>query len=893
MNTDNGSLSRPLIRNVSSTILILLAIIVAAYAFTHYRTERRFQNPIAYIVVGDTLYVAEKEKNTILALQYASSENQLSIKDRFQIEQDDADYYYMVRRFYPGPNGVVVRSWIYEQKTKDFVGYRFREYRSFAEPPKEIFTIYLKDPKSYPDINYAFDKEGNHYFVNNCAGQNNIWKIPAGKIFTMSKGNVSSGIQQLGEKNGALSSWASITIGSDGQIYVTSIAAEKIVEYSPYGLNVRVIGSVGFEKGQLLAPYDVFFTRMAQGEPSYLTVTSAGNRTWVQFDAMGKVVKTVSPLEGGYPFSDIYVGRVYEFEGTHQVCSFDLVNRSLLVHTRNFSAITTYRTSQPEKTFLLFGIGVVLLLPVIFFSKLTSILKNLRFPFFFKLLLLSVPLIVICTLVVGSQVKDLMKADLDAESIRRSANLARAIINSIALADLEKVQNPEDRGSAAYERIYETVSRIVDLKEVEYTPKWIIHKIRNNRYYFGINIWRGSIYEPFIVPRDRRMFFNVLSEMSPQFGRFRDEMGEWFSYLYPIQNASSRVIYVLELYRPTEEMDRSEKEAENRIRKIGGSTVLIAILLVFLFSYRSTRPLRKLIEGTHVVSKGEFDHVINVHSRDEMGTLAQAFNNMVADLKKYTHDLAKATAARERIESELKIAHDIQMGILPKIFPPFPDRKEFEIYATLEPAKEVGGDLYDFFFMDDDHLCFTIGDVSGKGVPAAIFMAVCKTLIKMKASAKLTADKVIGRVNQDLSVENPSLQFVTLFLGVLNVRTGVLDYSNGGHNPPYLIRNNGDIEPLETTHGMALGVMEDFIYQSKKIVLQKGETLFLYTDGVTEAIDQKEELFSDERLKRELALLKDKDIEGISAGIIERIKTFSHGMPQADDITMLVLRYKG
>jgi sigma-B regulation protein RsbU (phosphoserine phosphatase) len=192
--------------------------------------------------------------------------------------------------------------------------------------------------------------------------------------------------------------------------------------------------------------------------------------------------------------------------------------------------------------------------------------------------------------------------------------------------------------------------------------------------------------------------------------------------------------------------------------------------------------------------------------RDEVGRLAESFVFMRAELRKNVKELMETTATKERIESELQIAHDIQMGILPKEFPPFPDRHEFEIYATLEPAKEVGGDLYDFFFVDDDHLCFAVGDVSGKGVPAALFMAVSKTLVKMEASKGLPAAEVLSRVNRQLAQDNPSLMFVTLFLGILNVRTGEVEYSSGGHDPPYVLSASGEIQPLELTDGVMLGV---------------------------------------------------------------------------------------
>ncbi|MEA3280460.1 MAG: SpoIIE family protein phosphatase, partial [Thermodesulfobacteriota bacterium] len=282
-----------------------------------------------------------------------------------------------------------------------------------------------------------------------------------------------------------------------------------------------------------------------------------------------------------------------------------------------------------------------------------------------------------------------------------------------------------------------------------------------------------------------------------------------------------------------------------------------------------------------------------IKSGDEVGRLTHSFDYMKSSLKKYIEDLTKTTAAKERIESELKIAHDIQMGILPKIFPPFPDRRECDIYADIKPAKEVGGDLYDFFFLDDDHLCITIGDVSGKGVPASLFMAITITLIKAKAAKGLTPGKVLHRVNDDLSLDNPSLMFVTLFIGILNVRTGELEYCNGGHNPPYLIRADGTIKALEGTSGMALGVMEDFSYKSKKIVLQKGESVFLYTDGVTEAMNKKDELFSEKRLEEKLSVIKEKSVKEIVSGIMQEITAFSQGVEQSDDITMIALRFYG
>jgi sigma-B regulation protein RsbU (phosphoserine phosphatase) len=325
---------------------------------------------------------------------------------------------------------------------------------------------------------------------------------------------------------------------------------------------------------------------------------------------------------------------------------------------------------------------------------------------------------------------------------------------------------------------------------------------------------------------------------------------------------------------------------------LAGFLVILAVII--WISGSITRPLRVLSKATELIGSGNLDiEIPPIKSRDEVGKLADSFNYMKSSLKKYITELTETTAAKERIESELKIAHDIQMGMLHKLFPPFPERKEFDIYATLYPAREVGGDLYDFFFIDDDHICFTVGDVSGKGVPAAFFMAVSKTLIKTRATREVTPDVVLTRLNQDLSTDNPSMMFVTLFFAILNVRTGEVIYSNGGHNPPYLVTRKGFCTPLKNTAGMVLGVMEHATFESEAIFLEKGDKLFLYTDGVTEAINRNENLFSEKRLVDALTSCADMKARKLVEEISRRVEAFTEGMEQFDDITMLALEFNG
>ncbi|HBA56156.1 MAG: SpoIIE family protein phosphatase [Syntrophorhabdus aromaticivorans] len=251
-------------------------------------------------------------------------------------------------------------------------------------------------------------------------------------------------------------------------------------------------------------------------------------------------------------------------------------------------------------------------------------------------------------------------------------------------------------------------------------------------------------------------------------------------------------------------------------------------------------------------------------------------------------------STRNMIKGELKAAREIQMGILPKIFPPFPDRPEFDLYAVIEPAREVGGDFYDFFFTDKDHLCFIIGDVSGKGVPASLFMAVTKTLIKARALTGAPPDQILGAVNDELSQDNPSAMFATVFCGILNIRTGDVYYANGGHNPPYIVTPDGRITPLAATDpGPIVGALDGITYRCDKVRLRPGDSIFLYTDGVSEAMDRSESFFTTSRLEEGLVSLAGKPIRETIRGIAEGVTVFCDGAEQSDDITLLMLRYCG
>ncbi|MGE0495427.1 MAG: SpoIIE family protein phosphatase [Vulcanimicrobiota bacterium] len=322
------------------------------------------------------------------------------------------------------------------------------------------------------------------------------------------------------------------------------------------------------------------------------------------------------------------------------------------------------------------------------------------------------------------------------------------------------------------------------------------------------------------------------------------------------------------------------------------ATLVLVVLAAGTSARAITEPIDKLIAGTETVARVDLGHRIEVRADNEVGRLADAFNEMTGRLRESIEQLKETTETKERIESELQIAHDIQLSILPKIFPAFMHKAEFDAFATVVPAKEVGGDLYDFFLIDDDRLLFLIGDVSGKGVPAALFMAVTKTLFKATALGGAPLGQLMVKVNQELCLDNDSGMFVTIFCAILNYQTGRLEYANAGHNPPYLLGQQG-LTALPRVSGMGMGVFEEADYQVGSLDLVEGDTLFLYTDGLTEAENVAQQFYGDDRLKQFLVGQVSGSPRTVVNQALEEVRNFSQGAAQSDDITMLVVSYYG
>lgn len=276
----------------------------------------------------------------------------------------------------------------------------------------------------------------------------------------------------------------------------------------------------------------------------------------------------------------------------------------------------------------------------------------------------------------------------------------------------------------------------------------------------------------------------------------------------------------------------------------------------------------------------------------EVGDLARSYISMVEDIGGYVTNLQKVTAEKERINAELSLASSIQAHMLPCIFPAFPDRDEFDVYASMTPAKEVGGDFYDFFMVDDSHMAVVMADVSGKGVPAALFMVIAKTLLKNYTQSGIKPEEVFTTVNRLLCDGNDAGLFVTAWLGVLELTTGKLTFVNAGHNPPMIKQNGGEFTYLKSRAGFVLAGMDTIKYRQNEITIAPGDRLLLYTDGVTEATNSQNQLYGEERLSAFMNAHSDEKAEDILQDLKSDIYAFQGEAPQFDDITMLMLDYE-
>ena len=372
-------------------------------------------------------------------------------------------------------------------------------------------------------------------------------------------------------------------------------------------------------------------------------------------------------------------------------------------------------------------------------------------------------------------------------------------------------------------------------------------------------------------------------------GQVLRDMGgdKYFVFYSPVETTQWTVAIVC----PRSELYADVKLLRGMLIILG----IIALLLMIALSYNGIRkvvaPVEEFSGVAKKIAQGDFAAELpQIRSKDELRELRDSFEYLQQSLVQYIDELKSTTANKERIESELRIARGIQMGMLPKTFPPFPERDDLALAARLLPAKEVGGDLYDFFIADEK-LYFLIGDVSGKGIPASLVMAVTCRLFRSVASYLDKPEEIIASLNDSLADGNDSNMFCTAFLGVLDLKTGHLRYCNAGHNAPLLIGTDGRVRPMNVVPNLPLGLFGGFPYEGQELQLDKQMMLYLFTDGVNEAENNQKELFGDLRLASLLRRHASQEPSDIIAATFDEVHAHAAGAEQSDDITVMCIKY--
>ena len=499
-----------------------------------------------------------------------------------------------------------------------------------------------------------------------------------------------------------------------------------------------------------------------------------------------------------------------------------------------------------------------------------------------------------------SNLLDYVSSSIDADNIDMCLHSEE--INERFLEDANLLDNIKEQYDIAYLYVIkplntEVSDNVMNIMFGETEEEKNVYKETKEEQFSRLT---GTDYSPEIA---KEFLDAMMSEAEYSYFENITEYGYMYSAIKPLKNSSGETIAVLAADIDMLDVINTKKSYVLYV-SVGGIilTLIFVIIQMLMLNKRVVHPIEKLNAAAKqyvnqmkdMVKPEELSfNMEKINSHDEIECLTDSVFTLSDSVKKYMTDIITMSKEKERIGAELNVATEIQSSYLPSLFPPFPDRHEFDIFATMCPAKEVGGDFYDFFFIDHDHLALVIADVSGKGVGAAMFMMISKTFLNGQAHIGNSPAEILQEVNNRLCESNKAEMFVTVWLGILDIKTGKITASNGGHEYPFIQRAGGEYELFKDKHGLALGAYPGVKYSEYEIQLNKGDAIFVYTDGVAEATDAENELFGTDRALE--ALNRSPEIDMKQAIIIEReaIDAFVKDAPQFDDITMLALRYLG
>ena len=458
--------------------------------------------------------------------------------------------------------------------------------------------------------------------------------------------------------------------------------------------------------------------------------------------------------------------------------------------------------------------------------------------------------------------------------------------------------------------IHDDNGKTVGVLTIDIDQKWLSKIISNLKPYpdsYTIALGRGGVYlvhPDSTILGSNTVFTRYLDsgiEDIKSFGERMTDGGRGMMALYADVTGGEGDSYIF--YTPLKQMGWSvgivcpEKDIYGGLNSMKWTLVimtaigiLVMMVVCIIFIRSRVKPLEHLAHSANIIARGNFTKAIPViKGNDEIALLSKAFYDMQHSLVEYVEELKSTTAKKERIEGELRIAHDIQMGMIPKIFPPYPDREDIDIFASLTPAKEVGGDLYDFLILDN-RFYFCIGDVSGKGIPASLLMAVCRNLFRTVAGQGLNPSQIVKNINDTMGESNESGMFITLFVGMIDLDSGRMTYCNAGHNPPVIVNRQGQASFMELVPNVPAGVFEGLDYEQQEMDTVDGLSIFLYTDGLTEAEDMEKKQYGEDRLIELLTESQGVSARELVGHVASSVRDFVREAEQSDDLTVMAVR---
>ncbi|MCR4902428.1 MAG: SpoIIE family protein phosphatase [Butyrivibrio sp.] len=440
--------------------------------------------------------------------------------------------------------------------------------------------------------------------------------------------------------------------------------------------------------------------------------------------------------------------------------------------------------------------------------------------------------------------------------------------------------------------VYMIVPDLPDYKHITFLFSAMNKKYDYEHYDFGY--YKETTNEEYVAKYKAMYESGSSGELVIRRGK-NISTGDHITAMVPVIGADGSTKAILCVQKQMEYLSEFQR------RYIGNILIIFNVFLVFVIIFHTFFLNRNILNPVKRITK-EASRFANenitpgkklsdsIKSEDQIGKLALSIDKMEQQIIEYVQDITKVTAVNERISTELELAEGIQTHMLPTDYPAFPDRKEFDIYASMKPAKEIGGDFYNYFFIDEDHLCIAIADASGKGIPAALFTMASKIIVDNNALSGLKAGEILNRVNNVICANNKDEMFISIWLGILEVSTGKLQAANAGHEYPAIMGEDGHFEILKDNHGMLIGIDSEMDYKTYEIDMKKNRKVFIYTDGVPEATDSKENMFGLEKMVDTL-----NSCDGSPKQIIDNMKKeidiFAGEAEQFDDITMLCIQY--